>query len=279
MPEKTTTRRTTRARLAWGAAAIVLGAAAVAWGTSHRTRASDSVTNRSSPPEIAAPAQSVATAEPQTPQPSPRPPSDPTLHVPRAKEPITINAETEGKKIWEGEVGTTLNFVDRDGHGMVPYTEAKVRWGDGRLYFLLYAGDLDLEGTITQHDGPVEKDDSFRLEIGSGEQTRVIAVSVLGTVADSLCTGPVASAHCDSHWESHARVAVDRDGTMNKIGDNDEEWVVEMAVPFASLGLAHAGPGTKIPFSIARCEMEHRGQQACGAWGKGEKSGELVLDP
>jgi hypothetical protein len=200
------------------------------------------------------------------------------LHVPRVAAPIPINAEIEGKKDWEGERGNTPNFIDAAGKGMVPYTEARLRWGGDKLYLLLYAGDLDLEGTVIQHDGPVERDDSFRLAFQSGSKVRVIDVSLLGTVADRLCAGSAAEDRCDPSWESHAEVAVDRDGTMNKIGDNDEEWVVEMAIPFASLGIAAAAPGTRLPFGVSRCEVGH-GPRSCGGWGNGTPPGEIELDP
>jgi hypothetical protein len=160
---------------------------------------------------------------------------------------------------------------------MVPYTEAKVRWGDGTLYFLLYAGDLDLEGTVTAADGPVSKDDSFRLEIGEPGAIRVIEVSVLGTVADSICPG--SGGPCDATWQSHAAVAVDRDGTLHQLGDNDEEWVVEMAVPFDALALPNARAGTRIPIAFRRCEVRRDGPHGCGGWGTGTQRGELILDP
>jgi hypothetical protein len=218
----------------------------------------------------------------RTPRPLPRVPTERSsthvLHVPRVAGPIPITAEVEGKKDWEGERGNTPNFVDATGMGMVPYTEARVRWGDGKLYLLLYAGDLDLEGTVEDRDGPLEQDDSFRLEFPSGREVRVVVVSILGVLADRICTGTTPDARCDSSWDSRAVVAVDRDGTMNKIGDNDEEWVVEMAIPLASLGLPTAGPGTRIPFTVSRCEVGH-GPHACGAWGAGTPPGQLELDP
>ena len=203
------------------------------------------------------------------------------LVVPRVAGPVVIDAELEGKKMWEGDSGTTRNFKDVAGQGMVPYTEAKARWGNGKLYLMLYAGDLDLEGKVRAHDGPVERDDAFHLEFGRGDEVRVVSVSVLGTVADALCRPSRAGSAgrvCDRHWDSHARVAVDRDGTLNKIGDNDEEWVVEMAIPLAALGFADARAGTSIPFSIGRCEIGHGSSRGCGGWGT-EPRGELTLGP
>jgi hypothetical protein len=54
---------------------------------------------------------------------------------------------------------------------------------------------------------------------------------------------------------------------------------VEMALPFAALGVPAAGAGTRIPFSVRRCEVGHDGVHACGSWGAGAHAGELVLDP
>jgi hypothetical protein len=100
---------------------------------------------------------------------------------------------------------------------------------------------------------------------------------VLGTVADSLCAG--AHGACDRGWQSHAVVAVDRDGSLNQTGDNDEEWVVEMAIPFEAIGLGGARAGTRIPFAIRRCDVGRDGPHACGGWGTGSPRGELILDP
>ncbi len=200
---------------------------------------------------------------------APSPPS-PTLHVPRAMEPIHIDAELEGKKDWEADSGHTGDLQDEHGKGMVPFTEVKARWGDGNLYFLLYAGDLD-----------IESGDSFHLEIGGGDRVHVIDVSVLGTVVEAVCEGdppfPVASGDCDRSWRSLAAMAVDRDGTLNQLGDNDEEWVVEMAIPLSALGLDRAAPGTRLAFSVRRCDVG-AGPHMCGSWGGGTRRGEIILD-
>jgi hypothetical protein len=200
------------------------------------------------------------------------------LHVPRVSGRVRINAETAHKTVWDADTGVTQNFKDGAGRGMVPFTEAKARWGDGVLYLLLYAGDLDLEGHERKRDGVVERDDAFHLEFGRGDEVRVVSVSVLGTVADALCTTSGGKRTCDASWEAGARVAVDRDGSLNKVGDNDEEWVIEMSIPLSRLGLKRAGPGTRIPFSIHRCEIGHDGPHACGGWGDATP-GALVLDP
>ena len=256
-----TARNVSRAPLAWTAAALAVVLAGVgAWASSgHRpVRAHE---------------------DPRPGGPGRADPGEPTLHVPRTPTPIPVNAETEGKTIWDGEAGNTGNLKDAAGQGMVPYTQAKVRWGEGNLYFMLYAGDLDLEGKVSRPDVPLDGDDSFRLEFESGAQTRVIAVSLRGAVYDALCERSAEAGACDTAWQSGAKVAVDADGTLNHIGDNDEEWVVEMSVPFSALGITRPAPGLRIPLSIRRCEVGYDGVHACGTWGAGAQRGELLLDP
>jgi hypothetical protein len=212
------------------------------------------------------------------------------LHVPHTGQPIPINAETEGKPVWEGTAGSTLNFKDQNGKGMVPYTEAKLRWGDGKLYLLLYAGDLDIEAKTNGPEHPLSEDDSFHLEIGGPDRVHVIDVSVLGTMMEGVCPtseqggGPIDlnTSRCDRAWKSSAVVAVDRDGTLNRVGDNDEEWVVEIALPLETLGFAGARPGTRMPFAIRRCEVSARGPGQCGSWGMGSPRApraEVIFDP
>ncbi len=202
------------------------------------------------------------------------------LHVPRVGAPIPIDGEVEGKKAWESDVGGTGVFKTAAGQGMVPYSEARLRWRDGTLYLWLYAGDLDLEGSVTERDGPVLRDDAFRVELGAGGRAYTIDVNVLGTIADTVCARAVGApdgAPCDASWQSGATVGVDRDGTLNRTGDNDEEWIVEMAVPLASLGLGGARAGTRIPFAVRRCDVQKSGAGACGGFGLGERA-EIVLD-
>lgn len=200
----------------------------------------------------------------------PSSPPGPTLHVPRATGPIRIDAEFDGKKDWEADSGHTGDLQDEHGKGMVPFTEVKARWLAGNLYLMLYAGDLD-----------IQSGDSFHLELGGGGRVHVIEVSVLGTLVEAVCEGdvpfPAVPGNCDRNWHSRATVAVDRDGTLDQLGDNDEEWVVEMSVPLSAIGLDHAAPGTRLPFSVRRCDVG-AGPHACGSWGGGKRRGELILD-
>ena len=72
--------------------------------------------------------------------------------------------------------------------------------------------------------------------------------------------------------------ASDLDGTLNKLGDFDEEWNIQLAIPLRSLE-ASASAGTRLEFALNRCEIAFDGQRSCGAWGSNESPAELVLQP
>jgi hypothetical protein len=196
------------------------------------------------------------------------------LDVPRATVPIAPTGRFR-IDLWAG-AAQTHTLLDREGRGAVPVSEARLLWGDGSLYLFFYAGDLDLQAHATRRDGPVWNDDSVELAFaGADGKSRVIRVSVTGVVADGECPADAASLadpRCDLRWQSGVRAATDSDGTLNRIGDRDEEWAVEAAIPLASLGQGPLAAGAQVPVRLSRCEMAHDGPRACGAW-----AGTLVL--
>ncbi|MDB4988395.1 MAG: hypothetical protein JWN04_3573 [Myxococcaceae bacterium] len=206
------------------------------------------------------------------------------LHAARVPQPISIDAKMEHKRVWDSDSGGTGVFRDPRGDGMVPYSEARVRWDQDHLYLWLYAGDLDLQARTRKRDGDLRGDDAFHVEIAGPDSRYVIEVSLLGTVYDAACpralapSDPLPRRACQANWQSKAQVAVDRDGSLNRIHDNDEEWLVELSLPLASVGLANAAGGSRIPFSVRRCEVGFDGRHACGGWGL-DGGSELVLDP
>jgi hypothetical protein len=201
------------------------------------------------------------------------------MDVPRAAGPVTPTGRFN-VKFW-GSAANTHTLLDRDGGGAVPVSEARFLWGDGDLYVFFYAGDLDLEVRTTEHDGPVWKDDSVALAFFSPDGSqRLIQISPKGIVADGTCPDDardLGDPRCNLAWESGVRVATDVDGTINKLGDFDEEWVVEAALPLAALPGILASPGTRIPFRVSRCEVAYDGERACGSWGGARGGGVLVL--
>src|SRR5262249_16953793 len=151
-----------------------------------------------------------------------------------------------------------------------------------KLYVLFYAADLDLEVHVAAADGPVWKDDSFTLSVfGENGKKHVVTVSVKGIVADGVCPADAASlgdSRCDLSWSTGARAAADVDGTINKLGDFDEEWNIQAAIPLNGFVGRAPKAGDEISIALTRCEISYDGPRSCGAWGTAAAPARLILD-
>jgi hypothetical protein len=102
----------------------------------------------------------------------------------------------------------------------------------------------------------------------------VIEVSASGVVTDAM---QMAGGAPDYSWQSGIDVSHENDGTLNDDGDDDEEWILEMAIPLRSLGLTGA-TGERIDFSVRRCDTpKGTTGRVCGGWGENER-GVIILD-
>ena len=204
------------------------------------------------------------------------------LHVPRARGTLDIDGET-AEPAWQVAIARTGAFVDQAGVAAHPYSDMRLTWDGDNLYLLLYAADEDLEAHQETRDSPVWVEDDFHLFFGNGRDEWTLDVSPRGTLTDgrraaSLANGYGGARPFDYGWSSGARLGVDIDGTVNDPSDDDEEWVVEMAIPLSSLGLAgHAGE--RLALHAHRCDTPKGGARSCGAWGEGRREGLLILDP
>jgi hypothetical protein len=181
--------------------------------------------------------------------------ASPALAVPRTGGPIRIDGELD-EPGWAAAARTGA-FRDARGEPARPFSEARYLHDGEHLLLCLYAADDDIRARVTAHDGPVWIDDAFALRLTPrrpGAQTYLVDISARGVIMDAR-RGPGDTV--DPSWESGIRVAVDRDGTLDDPSDEDEEWVVEAALPLRSLGI---GPETPIDLEITRCDTP-RGTQ------------------
>jgi hypothetical protein len=192
------------------------------------------------------------------------------LRVPHAQGSITLDGDTDDPG-WRGPTARTQPFVGADGVTAArPDTEARIVWGDGYLYLNLYAADEDIHATATKPDSLAPGDDDFHLVFTDRTAVRTFDVSPIGVVTDGL-QRVGSSAPPDLSWDSHAHTSHEVDGTPNRSTDHDEEWVIEMAIPFESLGLRGV-PGERIGLSMHRCDTPLDGKRACGSWGEGKRT-------
>jgi hypothetical protein len=202
------------------------------------------------------------------------------LHVPPAKGAIMLDGDMDDPG-WLHGCARTNAFLTADGDQVRPYSDARFVYADGFLYVGLYAADEDIHAKLTDPDSPVWTEDSFHVVFNDGTVEHSFDISPLGTLADGErkigATGPGGTHPFDFAWTSGAHVSHEMDGTPNKSTDNDEEWLIEMAIPLEALGLK-GEKGERIGVAIHRCDTFHSGIRSCGAWGEGEKRGVLVFD-
>jgi hypothetical protein len=206
------------------------------------------------------------------------------LRVPHAEGNIVLDGDMDDPG-WIRQSARTHALLGPDGVTAArPYSEGRFVWGDGFLYVGLYAADEDLHAQGSQHDVPVEGDDTFHLVFSDGKIDRVLDFNPMGILTDG--TRPAGSdAPLDLAWESGAHVSYEVDGTINKSTDHDEEWVIEMAIPFEALGL-RGEKGERIGVALQRCDKLRNGVTSCGSWGQSldakesqsARKGFLVLD-
>lgn len=163
----------------------------------------------------------------------------PSGAIPRITGPIKIDGEWD-EHDWSN---TALRgqFLGSDGRLSRPSSEARFLHDDKDLIVALYAGDENIQST-----------DAFGFTVGT------LALHVTATAKVTPAVPGV-------------RAAVGYDeGTLDHPQDDDEEWVVELAIPLSATGLA---PGVHVPVHAARCDTPKDNIQRCGSW-----SGSLTVE-
>jgi hypothetical protein len=113
-----------------------------------------------------------------------------------------------------------------------PYSEVRAFVRGDAVYVGLYAADEDIR---TQ--------DSFFVKVGDLE----LIVDATGHVSDP-----------------RVRAGVDRDGTLDDARDDDEEWVVELAIPTSLVG-------THPELDASRCDVTKQNHESCGSYSQSSK--------
>jgi hypothetical protein len=203
---------------------------------------------------------------------------DPVLRVPHVSGGITLDGDTDDPG-WVRSPGParTGDFQFKNGKPARPYSEARLIWGGEYLYLALYASDEDIESHTDQPDGPIGLDDSFRVVFSQAGVEYAIEVSPMAVITDSIRRG---EGDWDVTWTSGAHASNEIDGTMNDPRNMDEEWAIEMAVPFESLGMK-GEPGENIGMSLSRCDTPKGSPRVCASWGEGpadHSRGRIVLE-
>jgi hypothetical protein len=202
---------------------------------------------------------------------------DPVLRVPHAPGAITLDGDTDDPG-WVQRPGParTGDYLLANGDDARPYSNTRMVWGDGYLYLSLYAADEDIESRTDEPDGPVALDDAFRVVFAQPGVEYAIEVSPNAVITDSIRKD---GGEWDLSWSSGAHASKEIDGTINNPRNMDEEWAVEMAVPFEAIGMK-GERGENIGLSLTRCDTPKHMPRVCAGWGEGPGNhprGRIVL--
>jgi hypothetical protein len=147
----------------------------------------------------------------------------PVTYVAARADAMTIDGELE-EPIWTAHE-PTARFVDAvSGELIPPYTEARAVCDDEALTFAVYAADEDLRST-----------DRMGAVLHAGGATHVLEMDPNGALRWHAPSEPPGDA------PPGVTSGVDRDGTVDHEDIDDEEWIIEVRVPWSVLGMS--GPG------------------------------------
>lgn len=143
-----------------------------------------------------------------------------------------------GEPDWSKHALRHVLAADTGGHAR-PFSEASLLHDKTYLYVGLYAADEN-----------IQSGEFFDVHIGA----LAFHANATGTVTPEI---------------AGAKTSIDRDGTLDDPSNDDEEWVLELAIPLQATGFA---PGISEVVTVKRCDTPKDRIERCGAW-----SGAVVL--
>lgn len=119
------------------------------------------------------------------------------------------------------------------------HTRLKMLWDKDYLYVAAEMEEPGIWATLHQHDTIIYQDNDFELFIDPDNDTHQyfeIEINPNNTVMDLFMGKPYRDGgDALMNWDTKGmRTAVHIDGTLNKPGDKDKNWTVEMAIPFSA---------------------------------------------
>ncbi len=163
----------------------------------------------------------------------------------------------------------TGDFVDIEGDGRPRpplQTRAKMLWDDTFFYVAFDLEEPDLWGTLTQRDSIIYNDNDVEVFIdpdGDSHNYYELELNTLGTIFDLMMVQPYRDGGPPIiAWDiAGLRSAVNCRGTVNRPGDRDDGWTVELAMPWSILreavpGKRPPGPGEQWRVNFSRVEWQ-----------------------
>jgi len=195
----------------------------------------------------------------------------------RAGSPLVIDGKLD-ELAWK-KAAWTEDFVDIEGSRKPKprfRTYAKMLWDENFLYIGAELEEPDVWATLTKRDSIIFYDNDFEVFIDPDGDTHLyceLEINALGTEWDLFLVKPYRDGGPAIHsWDIQGlKTKVYVDGTLNKPGDKDRRWSVEIAMPLDVL--KEAVPGKKPPVAgdqwrVDFSRVEYRMDVKDGAYAK-----------
>lgn len=183
---------------------------------------------------------------------------------------------TENDSIWQQILPEVLK-ENRSGNEVRDsglQTQVKACYDDSNLYFLFVCIDPDIWTSFTQRDEHLWENDAVEIfiDIDDVPETYVeIEVSPANVLFDSYIVDPV---NIDVPKTAlfnlkGIRTAVVVSGTLNERDDKDDNWTVEIAIPFADLAnenIKEITTATEIRINFYRLDENQGMERMFYAW-------------
>jgi hypothetical protein len=198
----------------------------------------------------------------------------PTYRCAATTQPVQVDGKLDDAA-WRS-AAWTADFVDLRGPNSPerpapPRTRAKFSWDDRHLYVAAELSETDVRAAMKEHDSPIFRENAFELFIDpddDGLRYLELEINALNTTFDLLMSKPYAQrGKADERWEiAGLRTAVHVDGTLNRAGDQDRAWTVEIAIPWVAMAELTADalppmPGTQFRANLARVMAPPAGEE------------------
>ncbi len=182
----------------------------------------------------------------------------------RAASPLRIDGLPD-EAAWKAAPWTD-DFVDIEGAAKPRprfRTRAKLLWDDEYLYIAADLEEPDVWATLTQHDSVIFRDNDFEVFLNPSGDSRnyfEFEMNALNTGWDLFLPKPYREqGKADNGWEIPGlKTAVHVEGTLNKSGDKDRGWTLEIAFPWTAFtersGFGRPKPGDVWRINFSRVE-------------------------
>ena len=184
----------------------------------------------------------------------------------------------------------TEPFVDIEGDRRASprfLTRAKMLWDDDYFYVAAEMEEPDVWGTLTERDSVIFHDNDFEVFIDPDGDTHAyyeLEVNALGTPWDLMLIKPYRDGGPAVHaWDiAGLQIGVDVRGTVNRPGDRDKGWTIEIAMPWKILREAapdHKPPRPHDQWRVNFSRVEWQVDVADNRYAKRRKAGTTDLLP